>query len=77
LNFYLDWLQQRGAGFDTVRCGFIEGDRAFPGSGIFQQSHIQIAVRNPACILGVFRPTVPAWSRSTSASSSTMTSEGR
>ena len=58
LNFYLDSLENNGRAFDTVRCGFTEGDRAFPGSGIFQQSHIQIAVRNSACILGVFRPRV-------------------
>lgn len=79
LNYYLTWLQDRGAPFDTVRCGFAEGERAFPGSGIYQQSHIQIAVRNPACILGVFRPTVPAWTmsrRSTRASGSTTTSGG-
>jgi hypothetical protein len=60
LNFYLDALAfaERGRVFDTVRCGFLEGARAFPGSGIFLQSHIQIAVRNQACILGAFRPTV-------------------
>jgi hypothetical protein len=58
LNVYLNSLDATGRAFDTVRCGFTEGERAFPGSGIFQQSHIQIAVRNAACILGVFRPTV-------------------
>jgi hypothetical protein len=58
LNSYLASLESTGGSFDTVRCGFSEGPRAFPGSGIFQQSHIQIAVRNPACILGVFRPKV-------------------
>ena len=77
LNTYLDWLQRRGAAFDTVRCGFIEGERAFPGSGIYQQTHIQIAVRNCACIVGTFRPTVQAWMSSTSASSSTTISGGR
>jgi hypothetical protein len=58
LNTYLEWQLRCGRAFDTVRGGFVEGDRAFPGSGIFRESHIQIAVRNPACILGVFRPTV-------------------
>ena len=42
--------------FDTVRGMFVEGERVFPGSGIFQKSHVQIAVRNPACIKGVFFP---------------------
>jgi hypothetical protein len=63
LNYYLDWQRQLGRTFDTVRCGFLEGEPAFPGSGIFQHSHIQIAVRSSACILGVFRTTVPAWTR--------------
>jgi hypothetical protein len=58
LNFYLALQESTGSAFDTVRCGFSEGPHAFPGSGIFQQSHIQIAVRNQACILGVFRPTL-------------------
>jgi hypothetical protein len=60
LNYYFGKLGMRGVEFDTVRCSFQEGERAFPGSGIFQESHIQIAVRNSACILGVFRPTVQA-----------------
>lgn len=82
LNYYLSSVDDVGA-FDTVRCGFIEGERAFPGSGIYRQSHIQIAVRNPACILGVFRPTVNGWTRaktafrrSTRPSGSTTTSGG-
>jgi hypothetical protein len=76
LNYYLSSVDNVGV-FDTVRCGFIEGERAFPGSGIYRQSHIQIAVRDPACILGVFRPRVSAWVRTTTrASGSMMTSEG-
>lgn len=40
--------------FDTVRGMFVEGGRAFSGSGIYRKSHVQIAVRNQACIKGVF-----------------------
>jgi hypothetical protein len=40
--------------FDTVRGMFVEGGRAFTGSGIFRKSHVQIAVRNRECIKGVF-----------------------
>ena len=59
LNWYLKWVeQQRGQRFDTVRCGFVEGAPVYPGSGIFTHSHIQVAVRNPACVLGVFRPRI-------------------
>jgi hypothetical protein len=44
--------------YDTVRCVYAEGKPAFPGSKIMEKSHIQIAVRNPKCILGYFRPNV-------------------
>lgn len=40
---------------DTVRGFFFEGDRAYPGAGYFEKTHVQICVRNPACIHGVFR----------------------
>jgi hypothetical protein len=60
LNYYLDELPRQGIPgvrpYDTIRCGFVEGAPAFPGSGIRHQSHVQIAVRNPACVVGVFRP---------------------
>lgn len=42
--------------FQVVRGAFREGEAAFPGAQIFRESHIQIAVRDPRCILGVFRP---------------------
>ena len=59
LNLYLDWLERkRRSIYDTVRCGFVEGGPAFEGSGIHYRSHVQIAVRNPACVVGVFRPTM-------------------
>lgn len=42
--------------FDTVRGLFQEGGEAFPGSGFALKSHVQIAVRNDACIKGLFFP---------------------
>jgi len=42
--------------FDTVRCAFSEGEGIYPGSGILEFTHSQIAVRNLACIQGVFLP---------------------
>lgn len=54
LNLY---LQQRGdEAFQSVRGAFEEGEPAFDGSMIRRETHIQIAVRDPRCILGVFRP---------------------
>ncbi len=42
--------------FDTVRGMFVEGGRVYPGSGLHRKSHVQIAVRNPECIKGIFFP---------------------
>jgi hypothetical protein len=59
LNFYFAWERaERARSYDTVRCGFVEGPPAFDGSGIRHRSHVQIAVKNPACVVGVFRPTL-------------------
>jgi len=59
----LNWLMERfeddGDPFQTVRGVFAEGQPAFEGSGICLKSHIQIAVRDPSCILGYFRPSSP------------------
>lgn len=45
--------------FDTVRGMFVEGGKAFSGSGIYRKSHVQLAVRNPDCIKGIFWPLNP------------------
>ncbi|MGD9863299.1 MAG: hypothetical protein AB7S99_08805 [Pseudodonghicola sp.] len=45
--------------FDTVRGLFTEGEELFPGSGFQKKTHIQIAVRNPDCIKGLFRAARP------------------
>lgn len=41
--------------FDTVRGVFEEGAPVYPGAGFKAKTHVQIAVRNTDCILGVFR----------------------
>ena len=56
VNWALSMLELEGVTFDTVRCVFTEGGPAFRGSKIQHQSHIQIAVRNPASIVGYFLP---------------------
>ena len=67
LNTYLAGMRLRGKVFDTVRGVFQERVAAFEGSGIRLESHIQIAVRSPEVILGVFRPspTTPLTGEST------------
>ncbi len=42
--------------FDTVRAAFIEGDRLYENAGFSAKNHIQISVRQIACIKGYFRP---------------------
>lgn len=42
--------------YDTIRAPFPEGGELYPGAGFTARSHIQIAVRNPACIKGYFAP---------------------
>lgn len=44
--------------FQSVRGVFQEGTPAFAGSDIRRKSHIQIAVRDPGCILGYFKPQI-------------------
>lgn len=46
-----------GIRFHSVRGAFLEGEPVFPGSAILSETHIQIAVRDVSCILGLFRPT--------------------
>jgi hypothetical protein len=41
--------------FETVKGVFIEGRRIYPESGLFEETHIQLCVRDPDCIKGVFR----------------------
>lgn len=57
LNFGMFDEERRGQVFDTVRGVFTEGEPAYNGSKILRKTHVQVAVRNPECILGYFRPT--------------------
>jgi hypothetical protein len=42
--------------FQTVRGAFEEGGDAFPGAALKKETHLQVAVRDRRCILGIFRP---------------------
>jgi len=44
-----------GARIDSVRGVFTEGRPIYGGSGFDEETHVQIAIRNPDCIKGVFR----------------------
>ena len=56
INHCLERPSRADRRYDSVRGAFLEGPPAFDGTSISKETHIQIAVRNPACILGVFRP---------------------
>jgi hypothetical protein len=47
--------------YATVRAMFPEGSELYPGAGFRDKTHIQICVRDPEQILGVFR--IPEWQR--------------
>jgi len=49
-------VSQNSRGFDTVRGLFIEGEPIYPGSGLYEKTHIQICIANPNCIKGYFKP---------------------
>jgi hypothetical protein len=48
--------EQGELSFDTVRAAFFEGERLYDNAGFAAKNHIQVCVRNPACIKGYFRP---------------------
>lgn len=57
LDFAIDhYADTLGHEYHSVRGVFQEGAPTFAGSDIREKSHIQIAVRDPACILGYFKP---------------------
>lgn len=56
INTCVDRLRASGVQYDTVRGAFLEGPPVYPGAGFSREAHVQLAVRNPSCILGVFRP---------------------
>ena len=48
--------EQKELSFDSVRAFFVEGSELYPDAGLRALDHIQICVRNPACIIGYFLP---------------------
>lgn len=56
LNHLVVSLKKKGMEVQAIRGAFEEGESAFPGSMLKKETHIQVAVRDLACILGVFRP---------------------
>lgn len=56
INAYCAEAEADGNAYDTVRGLFQEGEPLAPGSALLLQSHIQVVVRRPPAIIGLFRP---------------------
>ena len=54
----ISWLWSGKKNYDTVRGAYLEGEPVYPEAKIYNQTHIQICVRNVECILGYFVPTL-------------------
>jgi hypothetical protein len=50
LNYSIELLSRQDFTIESVRAAFIEGERLFPDSAIFDLTHVQIAIRNPTLI---------------------------
>jgi hypothetical protein len=48
--------EAREPAFDTVRAVFLEGAPVYDEAGFLEKTHIQVCVRNPASVIGYFRP---------------------
>jgi hypothetical protein len=63
INWSLDYAKSKtGRVFQSVRGVFVEGESVYPGTQIALKSHIQIAVRDPNCIIGFFKPNANSYS---------------
>lgn len=58
LNWYMRISDEKSKScyYQTVRGVFMEGEPVYSGSKFYTKTHIQIAVKDPICILGYFRP---------------------
>lgn len=59
MNFYMSQMDSAvdpDYHYQTVRGVFQEGSGAYPGAKIREKSHVQVAVRDPECVLGYFLP---------------------
>jgi len=55
-NLHLQRGKNKLQEFDSVRSVFVEGDPVYAKSGFHYKNHIQICIRNPNCIKGLFIP---------------------
>lgn len=51
INWFCERQEREGPAIKSVRAIFLEGEPLFDGSLIYNQSHLQIAVRDPSVIV--------------------------
>lgn len=73
INWALREMEADGTHYYSVRCLFTEGDPVYKDArvrtAITLESHAQVAVRDPACLIGVFRPSEKISRRTVAAAS--------
>ena len=50
-NYSIEFIDLQPQQIKAVRAAFVEGERLFPDSAIFELTHVQIAIRNPELII--------------------------
>jgi hypothetical protein len=50
LNYSVNFLSKLGQTVESIRASFVEGERLFPDSAIFDLAHVQVVIRNPTLI---------------------------
>jgi hypothetical protein len=50
LNYSVNFLSKSGQTLESIRASFMEGERLFPDSAIFDLAHVQVVIRNPTLI---------------------------
>jgi hypothetical protein len=55
-NLHKERKMNNKKAFDSVRGLFVEGKPIYEGAGFNEKNHIQICIRNPNCIKGLFIP---------------------
>jgi hypothetical protein len=49
-NYSFNYVACQGKMVESIRAAFIEGERLFPRSAIFDLAHVQVAIRSPSLI---------------------------
>jgi hypothetical protein len=50
LNYSVNFLAKLEQTVESIRASFVEGERLFPDSAIFDLAHVQVVIRNPMLI---------------------------